>query len=41
MEEKVARMLAVTVDDVHRYLASHPRKNLCVLTLGPRPLDAS
>lgn len=41
MEEKVARLLAVTVDDVHRYLALHPRKNLCVLTLGPRPLEAS
>lgn len=38
MEEKVARLLAVTVDDVHRYLASHPRNRLCVLTLGPRPL---
>ncbi len=29
---------AVTIDDVKRYLAEHPRDRLCVVTLGPRPL---
>ena len=37
-EEKVARLQAVTVEDIHHYLAVHPRNKLCVLTLGPRPL---
>ena len=37
-EEKVARLQAVSVDDIHQYLAAHPRNRLCVLTLGPRPL---
>jgi|CXWL01.1.fsa_nt_gi predicted Zn-dependent peptidase len=38
LEEKIAKLQAVTVEDVHRYLANHPRNKLCVLTLGPRPL---
>jgi predicted Zn-dependent peptidase len=38
IEEKVAKLEAVTVDDIHRYLETHPRNKLCVLTLGPRPL---
>lgn len=38
IEEKVAKLQAVTVDDIHQYLANHPRNKLCVLTLGPRPL---
>ncbi len=38
MEEKVAKLEAVTVDDVRRYLAEHSRDRLSVVTLGPRPL---
>jgi len=38
-EEKVAQVQAVTVDKVRRYLATYPRDRLCVMTLGPRPLD--
>ena len=38
VEEKVAKLEAVTVGDIHRYLGLHPRSKLCVLTLGPRPL---
>lgn len=37
-EEKTARIQAVTVHDIRRYLAEHPREKLCVVTLGPRPL---
>jgi predicted Zn-dependent peptidase len=37
-EEKVAKLQAVTIDDIRRYLAENPRDRLCVLTLGPRPL---
>ncbi len=38
IEEKIARLQAVTVGDIHKYLATHPRNKLCVLTVGPRPL---
>ncbi len=38
-EEKLAKVRAVTIDDVVRYLTEHPRDRLCVVTLGPRPLD--
>lgn len=38
MEEKLAKVEAVTVADVQRYLATHPRSALSVVTLGPRPL---
>lgn len=38
MEEKVAKIRKVTVDDVRRYLATHPRDRLCVVTLGPKAL---
>ena len=41
LEEKVAKLEAVTINDVRRYLAEHRRDQLCVLTLGPRPLSAS
>ena len=37
-EEKIAKVQAVTIDDIRRYLAAHPRDQLCVLTLGPTPL---
>ena len=42
-EEKIAKIEAVTIEDIRRYLATYPRDRLCVLTLGPRPLagDAS
>ena len=40
-EEKIARVQAVTVDDVKRYLAAHPRAPLCVVTLGPRELSTT
>lgn len=38
IEEKISKLEAVTVEDIHRYLENHPRNELCVLTLGPRPL---
>jgi predicted Zn-dependent peptidase len=38
-EEKTAKVEAVTIDDVKRYLADYPRDRLCVVTLGPKPLD--
>jgi predicted Zn-dependent peptidase len=38
-EEKVAQVQAVTIDKIRRYLAAYPRDRLCVMTLGPRPLD--
>lgn len=38
MDEKVAKVQAVTVDDIHRYLATYPRDRKSVVTLGPRPL---
>ncbi len=37
-EEKIAKVQAVTIDDIKRYLATYPRDRLCVVTLGPRPL---
>jgi len=37
-EEKIAKLQAVTIDDIRRYLAEHRRDRLCVLTLGPRAL---
>lgn len=37
--EKNARLAAVTVADVRRYLNDHPRNPLCVQTLGPRALE--
>ncbi len=37
--EKNAKLSAVGVEDVRRYLRTHPRDRLCVLTLGPRPLE--
>ncbi len=40
LAEKVARVEAVTADDVRQYLAVHPRDRLSVVTLGPRDLQA-
>ena len=40
-QEKIDRVQAVTVDNVRRYLAAHPREALCVVTLGPRELSTS
>jgi predicted Zn-dependent peptidase len=37
--EKLAKIEAVTIPDICRYLSEHPRRELCTLTLGPRPLD--
>lgn len=37
--ERNERIVAVTLDDIRRYLNEHPRAALCVLTLGPRPLN--
>lgn len=37
-EEKLGRVLTVTSRDVARFLEMHPRKPLCVVTLGPRAL---
>jgi predicted Zn-dependent peptidase len=37
-EERVARVQAVTVEDIRRYLATYPRSPRCVLTLGPKAL---
>ena len=39
IEEKLAQVKAVTVDDVRRYLETHPRDQLGVVTLGPRELE--
>ena len=38
-EEKTAKLQAVTIDDIRRYLSEHPRDQLCVMTLGPKPLE--
>jgi predicted Zn-dependent peptidase len=38
LEEKIAQLEAVTVEDVRTYLAKYPRDKRCVVTLGPRPL---
>jgi len=39
IEEKIAKLEAVSVADVRRYLQSYPRDRLCVVTVGPRPLE--
>jgi predicted Zn-dependent peptidase len=39
LEEKIAALRAVTVEDVRRYLHAHPRDRLSVITLGPQDLD--
>ncbi len=39
VEEKLARIRAVTTQDIARYLAGHPRDPLSVVTLGPAPID--
>lgn len=36
IEEKIAKLEAVTVADVRRYLEEYPRDKLCVVTVGPR-----
>jgi len=38
-EEKLARIADVTIADIKRYLAEHPRNKLCTVTLGPKALD--
>lgn len=38
-QEKLDRVMAVTMDDVRRYLDERPRDRLCVVTLGPQPLE--
>jgi predicted Zn-dependent peptidase len=38
IEEKIAKLEAVTVADVRRYLEQYPRDKLCVVTVGPRSL---
>lgn len=40
-EEKLAKVSRVTVDSIQRYLQEHPRDQLSVVTLGPRPLALS
>ena len=40
-EEKLARVHAVTIADIKRYLNEHPRDRLCTVTLGPKPLDGA
>ncbi len=37
--EKNDAINVVTIADIKRYLAEHPRDKLCVLALGPRPLE--
>lgn len=37
-EEKLAKISAVTINDVREYLARHRRDKLSVVTLGPKPL---
>ncbi|MCH9032972.1 MAG: insulinase family protein [Planctomycetes bacterium] len=38
VEEKIAKIEAVTVNDVRRFLDTYPRDRLCVITMGPKPL---
>lgn len=38
LDEKVAKVQAVSVADIHRYLAQYPRDQKSVVTLGPRAL---
>ncbi len=37
--EKNDALRSVKIADIKRYLAEHPRDQLCVLALGPRPLE--
>jgi predicted Zn-dependent peptidase len=37
-EERISKVRSVTVDRVREYLAAHPRRELCVVTLGPKAL---
>ena len=37
-EEKIARVQAVTIDHVRRFLSTYPRDQVSVVTLGPRAL---
>lgn len=39
VEEKIAKIKAVTIPRIKAYLHLHPRDRLCVVTLGPRPLS--
>jgi len=39
LEEKLEAVRRVTIADLKRYLAEHPRDRLCVVTLGPKQLD--
>ncbi len=41
LAEKNKRVSQVTVDDVRRYLTTYRRDKLCILTLGPRKLEAA
>lgn len=38
-EEKLARIQAVTLDDLCRYLEEHPRVRISAVTLGPRQIE--
>ncbi len=38
IEEKIAEIKAVTIDDIRQFLANYPRDQRCVFTMGPRPL---
>jgi predicted Zn-dependent peptidase len=39
VEEKLAKLQAVSLEDIRRYLVEHPRNRRCVVTLGPRALS--
>lgn len=38
-DEKIAKVQAVTIEKIRKYLASYPRDRLCVVTLGPKALE--
>lgn len=38
LEEKLAKVRAVTIEDIKQYLQTHPRNQLSVVTLGPKQL---
>lgn len=38
--EKNERIAAVTIKDIQQYLSKHPRKRLCIQTLGPRAWES-
>jgi predicted Zn-dependent peptidase len=38
-EEKLAKISAVTIQDVRDYLAAHPRNSISVVTLGPKAME--